>query len=219
MKKRTVIVVGVSVFASVAHADLLIDDFDTGRWDHTMGGFEFYATDTVTGLDTQHTLFGMRTASVDVDENFFNLPINVTSGSGSFSVTPQGLLTKWAMRSRYDTEGPGVDMSAGDQIKIDMTIGQPGSAVVVVGAIDAANRQKIGGGTLGQTGYLLVGKNQFGTFDWSHVKTFLVETGSDNGQRRTIAIENVSLVPEPTSLAGFSLLAAIGGWRRCRRRR
>jgi len=194
---------------STAHADLQIDGFAEGAWSVTMDGFSSYEAHTVSGLLTKDCLFGMRTTSVSVQENFFNMPLNVQSGSGTFSVAPQGIRTDYTLRARYDTDGPGINMSHGDKIKIDLTASGSGSLVVVVGAIDAAGHQDTGSATYVQGGYVLIGKNQFSPFDWTHVKTFLVETGSDNGSR-TISFDNIALVPEPTTLSAFALLTLYG---------
>ncbi|MBS1724906.1 MAG: PEP-CTERM sorting domain-containing protein [Armatimonadetes bacterium] len=218
MKKRTLMTLGAIALATAAHADLLIDNFGTGQWSLSMGGFDTYATHTATGLNTQDTLFGMRTTSVSVNQNFFNLPIVIESGNGNFAVAAQGLSTDYTMRSRYDADGQGVDMSEGDKIKIDMTVSTTGGALVKVGAIDSANRQKTGSATLAQSGFVLISKGQFGTFDWGHVKTFLVETESGNGTPRTMTFENIALVPEPASLIGFGALALFAS-RRSRRPR
>ena len=218
MKKRIWISAGLLAITAAAQADLQIDGFGTGVWDMTMSGFDTFATHTVTGLNTQDTLFGMRTTSVNVLENFFNLPLAIQSGRGAFKVTSQGLKTDFSIRSRYDSNGVGVNMSHEQSIKVDVSVSPNASSTVWIGVIDTANTQRYANGSVNSAGYVIIRKNQFGSLNWASVKTFIVESSANTTNNHSFAFENIALVPEPTSLLGLGVLALLGGARSRRRR-
>jgi len=196
----------VASFSPLAHAIVIIDDFTGGEWDYQMGGFESFVSHDESGLASNHTLFGNRKTTVEVDENLFNLPVDIQTGHGLYQVAAQSIQTTYTMQTRYDDPtGVGMDLSSQDQFWI-FGSQQLKNGQATWGVIDAQGRQAYSPDLLQGVGYLYTKKSIFygSGIDWSHIKTFLFKDTISNSSQ--IGIDTIQLAPEPNellSLGGF----------------
>ena len=195
----------------------VMDDFKGGDWAYEIGGTEKEVTHSVYNISS--TLFGMRTVSIRVTDNFLQLPLGVQVGNGSFQVVRGGPETTWVSQVRYDDQtGHGVDMSYSDQIWIEGGDGWSTSNDARWGVIDIHGTARTSGSFIRGNGYFYVRKSSFSGIDWAHVSTFVFEVSSNN--QMYSHFDTILLAPEPgVNVAFGGMLLGMGALAHRRRLR
>jgi hypothetical protein len=222
---RTPSLLALVALAPAAQAFIVIDDFTVGEHHHTMGGFDNSWGFEQRNLDPNHVLFGYRATQMTIQQNFFNVPVQIDIGIGETRVSTSREVSS-TMRTQYvDESRIGADLSFGDRIEVDLyTLDPPnriGDSYFVI-VRDADLTLRVVNNWLFRQGGVYFRKSDFGTdVDWSKIISFTFgQRYSDNfgAPPLTYGLTRIAIVPEPGTLlvAGLGLASALTGRRRRR---